>query len=129
MKERGLITDKNYEHLNPKDCINGQFYLLPKIHKKGTTGRPICSSVNHPTANISKFVDEHIKTYVPNAKSHVRDTQDFINKIIQLGPIPEGDILATLDVISIYTNIPNHEGLFGVAEHVRQDPTKGPIGN
>ena len=65
MKEHGLITDKNYEYLNPKNCKYGQFYLLPKIHKKGIPGRPICSSVNHPTANISKFVDEHITTYVP----------------------------------------------------------------
>ena len=117
MKERGLITDKNYEYLNPKNCINGQFYLLPKIRKKGIPGRPICSSVNHPTANISKFVDEQIKTYVLNTKSHIRDTQDLINKITQLGPIPEGDILVTIDVTSLYTNIPNHEGLFAVAEH------------
>ena len=97
--------------------------------KKGIPGRPICSSVNHQTVNISKFVDEHIKTYIPNTKSHIRDTQDFINKITQLGHIPEGAILATLDVTSLYTNMPNHEGLLAVAEHMRQDPTKGPIGN
>ena len=129
MKERRLITDKNCEYLNPKNCKYGQFYLLPKIHKKGIPGRPICSSVNHPTANISKFVNEHIKTYVPNTKSQIRDTQNFINKITQLGAIPEGALLATLDVTSLYTNLPNHEGLLAVAEHMRQDPTKGPIGN
>ena len=104
-------------------------YLLPKIHKKEILGRPICSSVNHPTTNISKFVDKHIKDYVPNTKSHIRDTQDFISKITKLGPIQEGAILATLGVTSRYTNIPNQEGLVAVAEHMMKDPSKGPITN
>ena len=106
-----------------------QFYLLPKIHKKGIPGRPICSSVNHPTTNISKFVDGHIKQYVPQNKSYIRDTQDLISKIINLGPIPEGATIATLEVTSLDTNIPNYEGMLAVADHMRIDPNKAPIGN
>ena len=103
--------------------------MLPKIHKKGVPGRPICSSANHPTSRISKLVDEHIEEYVPKTKSYIRDTQDFINKIKALGPIPEGAILCTLDVSSLYTNIPNNEGILAVAAKLRQDHTKGPIAN
>ena len=103
MKQNGLISEKNVEYLKPHNCKHGQFYLLPEIHKKGIPGRPICSSANHPTANISKFVDKHIKQYVPKTKCYIRDTQDFISKITCLGPIPEGAIVATLDVISLYT--------------------------
>ena len=66
---------------------------------------------------------------MPNTKSHIRDTQDFISKITKLGPITEGAILATLDVTSLYTNIPNQEGLVAVTEHMRKDPSKGPIAN
>ena len=61
MRTKGLISEKNFECLKPTECKHGQFYLLPIIHKKGIPGRPICSSINHPTANISKFVEEHIK--------------------------------------------------------------------
>ena len=61
MKNKGLISDENLEFLSPTDCTIGHFYLLPKIHKKHIPGRPICSSVTHPTPNISKFVDAHIK--------------------------------------------------------------------
>ena len=129
MKEKGLISDKNFEHLNPVNCTEARFYMLPKIHKKGVPGRPICSSVNHPTSRISKLVDEHIKDYVPKTKSYIRDTQDFIKKIKELGPIPEGAILCTLDVLSLYTNIPNNEGILAVAEKLRNDPTKTPIAN
>ena len=61
MKNFKLITEKNFEYFNIKDPKAGRFYLLPKIHKKQVPGRPICSSIGHPTCNISKFVDAHIK--------------------------------------------------------------------
>ena len=109
MRDKGLISDKNFEPLNAVNCTEARFYMLPKIHKKGVPGRPICSSVNHPTSRISKLVDEHIKDYVPKTKSYIRDTQDFIKKIKELGPIPDSAILCTLDGLSLYTNIPNNE--------------------
>ena len=129
MRHKGLITEKNFEHLNPENCTEARFYMLPKIHKKGVPGRPICSSVKHPTSRICKLVDEHIKEYVPQTQSYIRDTQDFIKKIKSLGSIPEGAILCTLDVSSLYTNIPNNEGILAVAAKLRQDPSKGPIAN
>ena len=83
----------------------------------------MCSSMNHPTANVSKFVVEHIKQYVPHTKSYIGD---FITKITSLGKIPEGAIITTLEMTSLYTNIPNHEGIIAVADHLRKDPSKGP---
>ena len=38
-----------------------------------------------------------------------------------MGQVPEGTILATMDVTSLYTNIPNNEGVDAVLEHVRKD--------
>ena len=72
-------------------------------------------------------MDEHIKEYVPKTKSYIRHTQDFILKIKQLGSIPEGALLCTLAVSSLYTNIHKHEGILAVAEQLRRDPTKNPI--
>ena len=128
MKSLNIITQKNFEFLNISNPTEARFYLLPKIHKKNVPGRPICSSVNHPTAHISKFVDEHIKKYVPKTKSYVRDTQHFISRLKLLGQIPENALLVTLDVSSLYTNIPNREGILAVAEHLRSDPDKQEIG-
>ena len=72
MRSLDLITEKNCEYLNIKNPTEARFYLLPKIHRKDVPGRPICSSIDHPTSNISKFVDEHIKQYVPKTNSYVR---------------------------------------------------------
>ena len=34
MRHKGLITEKNFEHLNPDNCTEARFYMLPKIQKK-----------------------------------------------------------------------------------------------
>ena len=100
MRSLNLITEKSFKYLNIKHPKEAKLYLLPKIHKKNIPGRPICSSIDHPTSNISKFVYEHIKKYVPKTKSCVRDTQHFISRLKQLGQISEGAFLVTLDVSS-----------------------------
>ena len=127
MKNCKLITEKNFDSLNIKAPKAGRFSLLPKIHKKQVPGRPICSSIGHPTYNISKFVDAHIKDYVPTTKSYVRDTQHFISRLKTVGTLPQNALLVTLDVSSLYTNIPNTEGILAVATHLRRDKTKDPI--
>jgi hypothetical protein len=57
-----------------------------------------------------------------NTKSYIRDTQDFIRKIKDIGPIPENTLLVTLDVTSLYTNIPNDEGIQAVLKRMLNDP-------
>ena len=79
------------------------------------------------TPYISKFVDAHIRDYVPKTASYVRDTQHFISGLKDVGRLPSGALLVTLDVSSLYTNIPNREGLLAVAAQSRNDRTKDPI--
>ena len=50
MKEKGLISDKNFEHLNPVNCTEARFYMLPKIHKKGVPGRLFAVLLTTPLA-------------------------------------------------------------------------------
>jgi hypothetical protein len=73
-------------------------------------------------------VDEHIKRHVPKVKSYVRDTQDCIAKIRAAPPLPEGAYLVTMDIVSLYTNIPNHGALIAIADHLRADPEMYQIG-
>ena len=93
---------------NPKA---GRFYVLPKIHKQGNPGRPIVSSNGHPTERIPQFVDFHLKPLVQTTPSFIKDTTHFLNKLEQLGQLADNAILVTLDVSSLYTNIPHNEGI------------------
>ncbi len=71
------IEWETYTHLKPDMSKNGtaNFYFLPKIHKKVVTGRPIISSNGCPTAKISAFVNNHIKGFVKELPSYVKDNR------------------------------------------------------
>ena len=103
---------KTKQFLTQTDPKPGRFYILPKIHKHGNPGRPIVSSNGHPTERISQFVDYYLKPLVHKTASFIKDTTHFLNgKLDQLGPLPSNAILVTLDVSSLYTNIPHNEGI------------------
>ena len=122
----GDIDKELLKCLKTNEVKTASFYLLPKIHKvkeagKFPPGRPIISANGCPTERISAFVDENIKGAVPDLKSHIKDTTDFIHKIENLN-IPNNAILVTFDVVSLYTNIPNDEGIKAVAKSLRKYP-------
>ena len=73
-------------------------------------------SVNNHTANISKGVDYNLQPIIKEIPSNVKDTQDFLKKLKKIKDIPQEGLLVTLDVKSLYTNIPNNEGIKAVKE-------------
>ena len=114
MLDQEQITDKTYKYLTTNCTRTPQFYMLPKIHKSLTNppGRPIISGNDSPTEKISHMLDVILQPFVPQVKSYVKDTTDFIQKLSNLEFDPEMDIiLVTLDVTSLYTNIPHDEGI------------------
>ena len=86
------------------------FYMLPKIHKTGNPGRPIVNGIGNITEKISAYVDEEIRHLVPRIPSYLKDTTHLIN-ILQGKKLAPRDILVTIDVKSLYTNIPHNEGI------------------
>ena len=65
---------------------------------------------------ISHFIDIHLQPIVNGIKSHIKDTTDFINKIEKILNLPKEAILVTMDVKSLFTNIPHAEGINAVAK-------------
>ena len=129
MKARNAIDQETKDYLTPLHVRTARFYLLPKIHKPGNPGRPIVSSCGAPTEKISQFVDYHLRPLVENLPSFIKDTTSFITKLQSLNNIPEGTLLVTLDVSSLYTNIPHHEGIEACTEAlntrtIQQPPTE-----
>jgi hypothetical protein len=119
MQNQGEISQKCLQYLTDFKPRTARFYLLPKIHKgvPPPPGRPIISGNNCPTERISQFVDFFIKDIATKGKSYVRDTTHFLTIINSIPkPLPQDTILVTLDVCSLYTNIPNQEGMRAVQE-------------
>ena len=122
MAENELIPKDTEKYLTINNPRTARFYHLPKIHKPGNPGRPIISSCGAPTERISEYVNFHLQPLVRQIPSYLRDTKDFLQKITNLGLPPQECILLTLDVSSLYTNIPHEEG----KQACKQTPGKQP---
>ena len=107
------ISDKCRSYLSNESPRTPQLYLLPKIHKNQSPvpGRPIVSANNSPSERISQFADFFLQPLVKTTRSYIKDTTDFINHIEAIPPLPDDSLLCTIDVCSLYTNIPNDEGI------------------
>ena len=117
LRSDGQISDSTLEYLLVNSTAKaGRFYLLPKLHKKGFPGRPVISGCNTPTEKISAFVDHHLKPLVTSVPSYIKDTNDFLRKLIDIGTIPKEAILVTIDVVGLYPHIPHDEGLVAIRE-------------
>ena len=64
----------------------------------------------------SAFTDLFLNPHLPNIRSYIKDTTDFIKKLNDLPRLSENTILCTLDVSSLYTNIPNTDGRVAVGK-------------
>ena len=81
------------------------------------------NSINCHTSEISRFVDHHLQPLVREIPSYIKDTNDFINKIDNFA-VPPNSFLVTMDVKSLYTSIPNNEGIASVKKKYDHYPNK-----
>ncbi|XP_068684512.1 uncharacterized protein [Montipora foliosa] len=86
------------------------FYTLTKIHKPDPVGRPIIPGCDGPTEKISSFVDTLLQPIAQKQQSYIKDTTDFIS-FMENTKIGQDTILVAMDVSSLYTNIPQGEGI------------------
>ena len=121
LMQKKLISERLVKKLSPKSTKSPKLYLLPKLHKPNIPGRPVISSINSPTTIISEYVDHCLQPYVVGLKSFIKDTTDFINKIENSGT-HSNCILVTMDIKSLYTNIPHSEGIEAIANTMQQNP-------
>ena len=121
-----MIDDKTAKYLKENSPKPGRFYTIPKLHKQGHPGRPIVSSNSHPAERISQFVDFHLQPLSGTKLiSYIKDTTHFLNKLNIIGPLPHGILLVTLDVSSLFTNIPHKDGIQACSDFLdrRVNPT------
>ena len=65
------------------------------------------------TEEISAFVDLHLRKFIPRIPSYDKDTTHFINIIKNIPLEPQG-IHITIDISSLYTNIPHTDGIVAI---------------
>jgi hypothetical protein len=102
----------------------GYMYGNPKIHKDKSDPplRPIISQIGTPVYNLAKSLNSIIMKYMP--KEHVIDsTYEFI-EICKTVNNPK--YLASLDVESLFTNVPVRETINIILRNVYENPDLRP---
>lgn len=128
LHQRKFITKKELEFLRPSSNFKERrFFLLPKLHKKKwwingmPPGRPVVSDRGSLTRNVSNFVDFFLKPIAEHQDSYLKDSGHLI-ALLRTTSVSCDDILFTMDVESLYTNVPTREGIEVVSAFFLQYP-------
>ena len=74
----------------------------------------ICISVSGtPNETLAPVFDTLLQPLVTKLPSYIKNTTHghFLNKLNNVGQLPDGVLLVILDVSSLYTNIPHKDGI------------------
>ena len=97
-ESRKLIQENTVEGLKINSLRTPRFYTQSKIHKEGNPGKPVISSVNCHTSQISEYVDYHLQPIAKQIPSYVKDASDFISKLKAVEPELSNSCQVSLDV-------------------------------
>ena len=96
------------------DYSPGYCYGTVKTHKPNNPLRPIISQMSSPTYKTAKLLNDLLIPYIPGAYS-LKSAVEFIDLLRDKGP--EEDI-ASLDVESLFTNVPVEETINIILDRV-----------
>ncbi|CAF1498859.1 unnamed protein product, partial [Adineta ricciae] len=120
----GVIDNKLRHRLKSTCSSVSVFYGLPKAHKAGYPIRPIISTIGSYQYELSKYLAKAIRNARPEAKSFVKDSFEFVQKIKEILLEKEKTyIQCSFDVESLYTNVPIEEAIEITLDYMYK-PTK-----
>jgi len=104
-KTKGYISKATYNSIYCSDGNIPRAYGLPKVHKPGFNYRIIISSVDSPTYQLAHFLHKIISKNINKPFSHIDNSFQLIKKLKGTF-LDTGYDLISLDVVSLFTNIP-----------------------
>ena len=126
LKDKEIIDKSTYKSIKPVGSRPGILYGLGKIHKETRNGippfRPILSAIGTPTYKLAKFL---LKFLTPSAANEftVTDSFHFAEEICQ----QDSNLhMASLDVDSLFTNIPLEETIDICVDNLYNDNENPP---
>ena len=100
----------------------GYLYGNVKIHKNGNPLRPIISQIPTPTYETAKLLNQLITPYIPTNNT-LRSADEFLT-VLKCNA-PRG-IIGSLDVCSLFTNVPVKATIDIILKYVYENNDKSP---
>lgn len=133
LKKKKFINARQRQYLvgnlEPRER---RFYILPKIHKDPERwtipheippGRPIVSDCGSETYFTAEYLDYHLNPLSIKHPAYVRDTYHFVEIVHSLRiPSDSEFFFFSMDVESLYTNIPIQAGIACIRKAFEEHP-------
>ncbi len=138
-KHEKCLYPKEIRYINNTSWKSSNIYVIPKIHKNQTIktacnntnkeylhiplpqdlkGRPIIAGPESPTQRLSEVLEKLLSPLVPFLKSFIKDDWDFVKSLPQ--EIDFDCELYSVDVVSLYTNIPHSLGIEAIDYYINK---------
>ncbi|XP_062709768.1 uncharacterized protein LOC134288566 [Aedes albopictus] len=104
-KDRRYIDSRTHRRLNVSNCHPPRIYGLPKIHKQGRPLRPVVSTIGSTTYKLAQYLSDILGKIVGKTEAHVVNSFTFASEVSGT-QISEDETMFSLDVTSLYTNVP-----------------------
>jgi len=104
-KNSEYISISTHKTLISSDGLLPRAYGLPKVHKENCPFRIIVSSVDSPLYALATFLQKTMSNSIPLPQSHIGNSFELVEKLKNIH-IEDKFSLISLDVISLFTNIP-----------------------
>ena len=106
----------------PTSCKAPKFYGLPKIHKTGTTLRPIVSSRGSVIYGVAKVLTKVLEPLIGKLPYHIQSTRDFVSRVREVTLFPR-ECLNSYDFSALLTSVPIDPALNFIKDLSEQDDT------
>lgn len=100
-----VINEHTKKSLKKYNSVPPLLYGLRKTHKNILALRPVVSCINSPTYNLAKFIHNILMPVASTFKFSIKNSHQCISNIEEI-KLPKNYILISLDVVSLFTNIP-----------------------
>ena len=120
----GDVPDSG-KNLIPTTHRTPVMYFLPtQTHKPNNPARPIVSACGCPTELISIYLDHVMAPLVRDLPSYIKDTKHTLQIFQNIHFSSTHKFIFTMDVKSLYTIIPHHDGLRALKFFFDKNPSK-----
>ncbi|XP_062704174.1 uncharacterized protein LOC134286560 [Aedes albopictus] len=103
--EKGFIPNSERMKLKVFNCNPPRVYGLPKTHKDGRPLRIINSAIGTATYKMAKYLSRILNHVTGKTEHHITNSFQFAEEMREQ-QIGEESVLSSLDVVSLFTNVP-----------------------
>ncbi|XP_015124713.1 uncharacterized protein LOC107046575 [Diachasma alloeum] len=100
-----VVDADRAKSLKAFNIVMPRMYGLRKVHKPGCSLRPVVSCIKAPSYKVARFLHELLSRVTKRSVFTIKNSMEFV-EFIKGVRLPPEYVMISLDVVSLFTNIP-----------------------